>query len=130
MKRILLFLLVVCVLPLQALQAKLSFVVGGPENTYNRVVVVNETSQPEFRCRVVVMNEDNSTDQLIGIYKFSNVNDRDSNSKDVRKGMQLGIELPKDFAKELAYTIEYKDYPLYDAIVVHLYEKDSEFIEE
>lgn len=130
MKRYFLVLLVLCILPLQALHAKLSFVVEGPEQSYNRIFVVNETNQPQFRCRLVVLREDGSTDQLLGIYNLDGLNDSDSNAKDVKRGMRIGIELPKDFAKELAYTIEYKDYPLFDAVIVHLYEKDSEFLEE
>lgn len=114
-------------LPLQALHAKMSFVVEGSETSYNRTFVINETSQPNIRCRVVILGNDDTMQEIVGVFNLSGINDRDSNVKTVKKGMRLGIEMPKDFQKELSFTVEYKDYPFYDAIVIHLYDKDSEF---
>lgn len=129
MKRIYLFLLAAMLLPMVA-QAKMSFTIEGPEETYNQIRVINETSQVNFRCRVVVMNSDDTTERVYGIYNLKGYNDNDSNTDRIDRGKRIGIELPKDFSAELSFSVEYKDYPFFDAILIHLYDKSSEFNEE
>lgn len=129
MKRIYLFLLAAMLLPMVA-QAKMSFTIEGPEETYNQIRVINETSQVNFRCRVVVMNSDDTTERVYGIYNLKGYNDNDSNTDRIDRGKRIGIELPKDFSAELSFSVEYKDYPFFDAILIHLYDKSSEFSEE
>lgn len=129
MKRIYLFLLAVVMMPMMA-QAKMSFTIEGPEEVYNRIRVLNETSLETLRCRLVVLAEDGSTERVYGIYNLGGANDKDSNTDRIDRGKRIGIELPKDLPVELSFSVEYKDYPLFDVILIHLYDKSSEFNED
>lgn len=109
-------------------QRDMTFVVEGPENSYNQVRVVNETSMENFHCRVVLLNEDKTPKEVYGDYKLFEKWDSDSNSKNakgdrIRKGDRLGIKLPENFPKELSFYVEYLDYPFFDVIVIHLTDK-------
>ena len=120
----------VLLMPLISLHAeKMVFTVEGPEETYNRVSVVNETSQANFVCRIVILNDDDTTRELYGIYNLTEINDHDSNTNWLKRGTRLGVVMPKDFPVEVTCVVEYKDRPLYDYIIVHLFDKNKEFDE-
>ena len=106
---------------------KMAFVVAGPEDSYNQIRVINNTSLADFQCRVVFLNEDNTVKELYGIYNLKESNDSDSNTSRVKKGQRMGIQMPNDFPKEVTFTIEYKDYPLFDAILIHINEQSSTY---
>lgn len=103
--------------------AQRTFIVEGPERSYNQVRVSNETSQENFNCRVVILNDDNSTKEVYGVYELKEKGDTDSNTNRIKRGTKLGIQLPKDFPVEVDFSVEYKDYPMFDAIIIHLYDK-------
>ena len=42
----------------------------------------------------------------------------------------MAIQMEKDFPEEWSFYIEYKDFPLFDAVIVHLRAKSKEFNEE
>lgn len=109
---------------------KYAFTVKGPERTYNQIRVVNHTSHVGFQCRVVFLNDDDSFMTLYGIYNLKGVDDTDSNSQEVRRGDRVGVQLAKDFPGEVTFSVEYRDYPFYDAILIHIYDKTSGFDEE
>ena len=100
--------------------SKLSFVIGGSEKTYNQIRVENETSQENFHCRVVVLNDDNSIREVYGEYQLGERNDSDSKTQWINRGTKVGVQMPKDFPGEVKISVEYRDYPLFDAIVIHL----------
>jgi len=115
-------------------QKEMTFVVEGPENSYNQVRIVNETSQENFHCRVVVLNEDKTVKEVYGDYKLKEKGDSDSNTKGtknerIQKGTPLAVKFPKDFKHELSFYVEYRDYPLFDVIVIHLTDKDGGYDE-
>ena len=99
---------------------KMTFVVGGPEKSYNQIKVVNHTSLPEFQCRVCRLNEDNSIKTVSGFYNLKGYDDIDSNTDRVKRGERIGIQMPNDFPVEVTFTIEYRDYPFYDAIIIYV----------
>lgn len=111
-------------------QCKIQFKVDGPEKSYNQVRVVNETSFTDFNCRVVVLNEDQSEKEVYGDYALKERGDSDANTKSGQKimnGTLLGVKFMKNFTEDLSYYVEYKDYPLFDVIIIHLTDKGAEF---
>ena len=113
-----------------AAQDKMAFVIEGPEDMYNQIRVRNETSIQAFRCRVVVLGEDDQILSESGLYNFDSGKAEDSNTDRIRRGTKLGIQLPQDMNAELSYTVEYKDYPFFDAIIIHLFDKTNGFSSE
>ena len=110
--------------------AKNIFVVEGSEDSYNQIRVVNETSQKDFNCRIVLLNEDETTKEVYGVYNLKEYKDSDINTKRFKQGDKFAIQMPKDFPVEVSFSLEYKDYPLFDAVVVHLTDKTTEFNED
>lgn len=111
-----------------AQQQIMSFEVKGDEKSYNQVRVVNETSYTNFHCRVVILNEDKSVKDVYGDYELKEKGDSDANTKSgnesrIKKGEWLGVQFPKNFTEEVSFFVEYKDYPLFDVIVIHLTDK-------
>ena len=102
---------------------KMSFVVNGPEERYNRIKVVNHTSFSDIECRVVLLNEDDSVRELYGIYKLKGFDDADSNTHFVDRNTKLGILFPDELSGEVDFLVEYKDYPLYDFIIIYITDK-------
>ena len=111
-----------------------SFEVKGSEKSYNQVRVVNETSYENFRCRVVILNADSTVKEVYGDYVLNERGDSDANTKSgkdsrINQGALLGIQFPKSFTGETSFFVEYKDYPLFDVIVIHLTDKGGEYEE-
>lgn len=114
-------------------QNDMSFVVNGPEKSYNQVRVVNNTSIENFNCRVVIFNNDNTMKEVYGDYLLKEKGDSDSNTKSgnrIKNGDKLGILFPKNFKEDLSFYVEYRDYPLFDVIIIHLTNKDAAYEEE
>lgn len=134
-KSILLVVMVMAAVSVFAQQKEMTFVVEGPENFYNQVRVVNETPYENFHCRVVILNDDKTVKEVYGDYELKEKGDSDSNTKNgkesrIQKGAQLGIKFPKNFQKELGFYVEYRDYPLFDVIIIHLTDKDGGYDDE
>ncbi len=115
-------------------QREMNFVVEGPERSYNQIRVVNETSYTDFHCRVVVLNDDKTVKEVYGDYELKEKGDSDSNTKGgkgsrIQKGARLGVKFPKNFQHELSFYVEYRDYPAFDVIVIHLTDKDGGYDE-
>ena len=106
---------------------KMSFVVGGPERSYNQVRVVNHSSYSDFQCRVVFLNDHNSFKEAYGTYYLKGYDDSDSNSITVYQGMHLGIQMAKDFEGDVVFEVEYKDYPFYDVILIYIKNRSASF---
>ena len=118
-----------------AQQQMMTFKVKGDEKSYNQVRVVNETSYSDFHCRVVVLDADSSVNNVYGDYELKEKGDSDSNTKSgansrIQKGSLLGIQFPKSFTEEVSFFVEYKDYPMFDVIVIHLTDKDGGYDED
>ncbi len=111
-------------------QEKFSFVIQGSEDTYNQVRLVNRTSLTDIHCRVVVLDDDNHILSVYGIYDMKGYDDADFVTDRIRRGTKIGLQFPEDFNHELFYAVEYRDYPFFDAVVVILYDKNSEFSSE
>ena len=111
-------------------QEKFSVVIQGSEDTYNQVRVINRTSLQDIRCRVVVLDENNNILSVYGTYSMSGYDDADSNTERISRGTKIGLQFPEDFNHELLYSVEYRDYPLFDVVVVVLYDKNGEFSSE
>jgi len=135
MKRtILSVLIMMAAMAVFAQQPMLTFTVKGEEKTYNQVQVVNETSYTDFHCRVVVLNADSTEKEVYGDYVLKEKGDSDSNTKSgtnsrIKKDSLLGIKFPKNFKEEVSFFVEYKDYPMFDIIVIHLTDKDGGYDE-
>ena len=118
-----------------AQQGIMSFEVQGHEKSYNQVKVVNETSYENFHCRVVILNSDSTVKDVYGDYVLKERWDSDSNTKSgkesrIKQGALLGIQFPKSFTGETSFFVEYKDYPLFDVIIIHLTDKGSGYEDE
>jgi hypothetical protein len=101
----------------------MSFTVNGPEERYNQIKVVNHTSYSNFECRVFALNEDDSVGELYGIYNLKGYDDTDSKVRWVDRNTKLGIQFPDELPGEVEFLVEYKDYPLYDLIVIYFVDK-------
>ena len=108
--------------------AQTTLTIGGYEKSYNQIRVVNNTSQEKFRCRISVIHKNGSQD-VFGIFYLSEKNDTDSNtnSNRIKRGEQIVIEMPKDFPVKTSFSLEYKDFPLWDVILIHIYDETSQF---
>ena len=107
---------------------KMKFVVEGPEEVYNLIKVVNETSIDSLTCRIVVVDDDDNVKAVYGTYEFDGKKDTDSKVDRIWRGTTLGIQFQKDFKDELTFDVEYVDRPLFvDFIVIHLRDKVSGF---
>lgn len=134
-KTILSVLFLIAVTAVFAQQEIQTFVVGGGEKSYNQVKVVNETSYTDFHCRVVILNDDNTVKEVYGDYELKEKGDTDSNTKNgknsrIPQGALLGIQFPKNFTGETSYFVEYRDYPVFDVIIIHLTDKGGGYSEE
>ena len=134
-KTILSVLLMLATVAVFAQQQIMSFEVKGDEKSYNQVRVVNETSYTNFHCRVVLLNEDKSVKDVYGGYELKEKGDSDANTKSgnesrIKKGEWLGVQFPKNFTEEVSFFVEYKDYPLFDVIVIHLTDKGGGYEDE
>ena len=134
-KTILSVLLMLATVAVFAQQQIMSFEVKGDEKSYNQVRVVNETSYTNFHCRVVLLNEDKSVKNVYGDYELKEKGDSDANTKSgnesrIKKGEWLGVQFPKNFTEEVSFFVEYKDYPLFDVIVIHLTDKGGGYEDE
>jgi hypothetical protein len=109
---------------------KMQFVIEGPEEMYNQIRVTNETSLSNFRCRIVILDEDNRITKDYGTYHLGGSKSTDTNTDRIQRGTRLGIQLQQDMDAELTFTVEYKDLPLFDAIIIHLYDKEKGFSNE
>ena len=123
MKRIILFIL--SMLAFISVEAKTTFKVEGPHNTYRRIRVINQTSQSNFSCRFVLLkeNEDGTLTrgEVYGIYNLKGKNDIDTNTKWIDKGTLVGIEMPADFPEDVEAVVEYNSI----AIRVTLVDKNN-----
>ena len=118
-----------------AQQEMYTFSVEGSEKSYNQVRVVNETSYTDFHCRVVILNEDKTVKEVYGDYELKEKGDSDSNTKNgkdsrIPQGTLLGIQFPKSFTGETSFFVEYRDYPMFDLIIIHLTDKGGGYSEE
>lgn len=130
MKRFMLLFALAVTAIMASAQEKMIFVIEGPEDTYNQIRVINETSLNEIRCRVVVLDDSNQIKSEYGQYNVVGQGHWDSNTDRIRRGTRLAIQMPQDFTAELAFTVEYKDYPFFDAILIHLTDKASGYSNE
>lgn len=129
MKRFLLMILSLVAMNMMA-QEKFAFVIQGSERTYNQVRVINRTSLQDICCRVVVLNGNDSILSTYGVYNMSGYDDADTNTNRITRGTKIGVQFPTDFKHELSYTVEYRDYPFFDAVVIILTDKQSVFSDE
>lgn len=125
MKRIILNLLLL-VLPLAA-SARMLLTVDGPNKSYSRVLVVNETSQEKFRCRVVLLDDKDEMKSVYGYFSLDEFGDEDSKISRIENGTHLGIEIPKNFPVETSFAVEYLKRPVFGVIVIHLIDAAADF---
>ena len=123
MRKIFFFLAALMTAAVVMAENKMSFTVNGPEDRYNRIKMVNHTSYSNFDCRVFFLNEDESVGELYGIYNLKGYDDADSKTLWVDRNTKLGISFPDELPGEVDFLVEYKDYPLYDFIVIYITNK-------
>ena len=108
-------------------QDKLSFVIAGSEEDYNQIRIVNETSEPYFHCRVVVLDKDDKIVSEYGEYYLNGIGDIVMHTHRISRGTKIGIQLPADSDMDLDFSVEYRDLPIFDAIVIHLRDKSIKY---
>lgn len=93
-------------------EAKATFEVGG-RGWYRHIRVINQTSQENFSLRLVLLtkNEDGSytRGEVYGTYNLKGKNDVDTNTRLIKAGQLVGIEMPKDFPVEVEVSLEYRN---------------------
>ena len=118
-----LFMMLLSIQVLSVCAGEMQFTIAGPEDTYNQIRVVNETSQETFTCRVVKVNEyEGGQDELYGVYNLRAKMDEDSNTKWINRGTKLAVQMPNDFPVEVSFSVEYIDRPFFDYIVIHIFD--------
>lgn len=120
MKKIVLFALLLCGGIYASAQNLKPFTVEGNEEKYNMIRVVNETSQDTLNCRVVILNEDNQTSEIYGVFNLTAKYDQDSKVKWLNRGTKMAVEMPKDFPVETSIAVEYVDRPVWDFLIIHI----------
>jgi hypothetical protein len=120
MKKIVLFALLLCGGICASAQNLKPFTVEGNEEKYNMIRVVNETSQDTLNCRVVILNEDNQTSEIYGVFNLTAKYDQDSKVKWLNRGTKMAVEMPKDFPVETSIAVEYVDRPVWDFLIIHI----------
>lgn len=130
MRKLLIFAIAAIAAVSMTAQEKFSFVIAGDEDTYNQVRVINRSSVMDLPCRVVILDDNDNILSVYGVYTLKGYDSSDSNTERIKRGTKIGLQFPKDFDHELIYSVEYRDYPLFDAVVVVLYDKDGEFSSE
>jgi len=122
------FILMVCLVSVGVMaKSKMSFVVGGDEESYNMIKVINETSMEEITCRVVIIEDDDHVAAVYGLYHLKGRSDSDTSTKRIWRGTKVGIQMPNDFKGEVAFDVEYKDFPVWDMIVIRLHDAKAAF---
>ncbi len=96
------------------------FTVEGPEDRYNMIRVVNETSLDSLNCRIVIVNDLSEVKELYGVYNLKGKFDKDSKTKWVTRGTDMALEMPKDCPIEVSIAVEYVDRPIWDFIIIHI----------
>lgn len=120
MKKFFLMAILLCGALVASAQNLKPFTVEGPEDKYNMVRVVNETSQDTLNCRVVYLNENGEASNIYGVYNLDGKLDHDSEVKWLYKGTKMALEMPKDFPVETTIAVEYVDRPVWDFIIIHV----------
>ena len=123
----------VCVLmmALGAYAEKMMFTVEGPEEEYNQVRVINATSLDNLRCRVVVLDDSGKKISYeYGVFDLVGKGDTDTSTKSIKKGVKLGIQIAENVKTRLNFSVEYMDRPLFDAVIIRLYDEASGFTSE
>ena len=125
------FILLACLMTTGLMaKSKMTFVVAGEEESYNMIKVVNETAMDDITCRVVIVEDDDSVAAVYGIYKLKGRYDSDACAKRVWRGTRLGVQMPNDFKKEVSFSVEYKDYPVWDMIIIYLRDAEGSFADK
>lgn len=125
------FILLACLMTTGLMaKSKMTFVVAGEEESYNMIKVVNETAMDDITCRIVIVEDDDSVAAVYGIYKLKGRYDSDACAKRVWRGTRLGVQMPNDFKKEVSFSVEYKDYPVWDMIIIYLRDAEGSFADK
>jgi len=111
-------------------QQDMVFVVEGPEDSYNHLRVVNETSLESLKCRVVVLNEDKSIKEIYSEFEFKERGATLKGKKGITRGTVLGVQFPKELTEKPSFSVEYKDFPMFDLVVIHLKDVNTGYEEE
>jgi hypothetical protein len=64
---------------------------------------------------------------VYGTYNLKGKNDIDTNSVKIKRGTLVGIEMQENFPEEIEVSIEYRNYPFFDSIIVVLIDKNNRF---
>ena len=88
-----------------------------------RAGILKKLFRPSLFHNISFVNEDDSVRELYGIYKLKGFDDADSNTHFVDRNTKLGILFPDELPGEVDFLVEYKDYPLYDFIIIYITEK-------
>ncbi len=116
--------------PEKKAQEKMSFVVEGPEKSYNQIRVENNSSHENVKCRVVKLDENDEIIATYGIYELKGIGDSDTNTDKFKKGTKIGIQIAKDINHQFTFEVEYRDVPFFDVVVIHLTDADAGFDSE
>ena len=112
---------------LSALGAEhIKFTVDGTERVYNQIRIVNST-KTDFDCTAYLLEKRGDAlvaQEALGVFHLKNGNESDSCTKILRRGMNIGIDIPAE-AGEVSYVVSYKDYPLFDIIEVTIFDGES-----
>ena len=129
MKR--LFLFILSMLAFISIEAKTTFKIAGPEKKYNQIRVINQTSQENFSCRLVLLKENAdgtfTRGDVYGTYNLKGKSDIDTNTNKVKRGTVVGVEMPENFPEDVEVSVEYRNYPFYDSVIVTLIDKNNKF---
>lgn len=111
-------------------QQEMIFVVEGPEDSYNHLRIVNETSMENLKCRVVILNEDKSIKEVYEEFEFKEKGSTMKGKKGIKRGTILGVQFPKESTEKPSFSVEYKDFPMFDLVIIHLRNINTGYEEE
>lgn len=108
--------------------------IEGPEKVYNQIRIINESSVTSFMCRVVILKDLGDSkyekDYVYGIYNLDGDDDSDSNTNKIKRGKMFCVEFEEKNKDRFSYYVDYRDYPGFDVVVIHITDKDSVVFEK
>ena len=103
--------------------------VAGPAKKYSQVKLENNTNVENFQCRIVTLKKEKGEyvqKDVYNVYDIDRKGDIDTNTSPVKRGVMLGLELPKDFPNDVKASVEYRSYPGNEVIQIHLYNTQTQ----
>lgn len=125
MKKIIVVLLMFLGLIISAHSENIKMKIGGSEDSYNQIKIINYTDYDDFNCTVYLLEKRGEkfiVKETLGVLHLRFKNDSDTCSVTLMRNSYIGISFSKDLGG-LSYVVTYRDIPFFDAVEIYISEK-------